>query len=139
MSDSFHKLCLVCNGPDIHTMPGYEHHGLSKCSSCGFIFMKKIPTSAELAEYYSIYAYENEKEMSGPTRLSLENLLDFFEKYRLNNRILDVGCGEGWILELALKRGWQAYGTEFSPRAIEIFEKKKSKRNCIEVSASLTF
>jgi 2-polyprenyl-3-methyl-5-hydroxy-6-metoxy-1,4-benzoquinol methylase len=91
------------------------------------VFMKKIPTSAELENYYSVYAYENEKEMPEPTRLSLESLLDSFEKYRVNNRILDVGCGEGWILELALKRGWEAYGTEFSSRAIEICERKGIK------------
>lgn len=127
MSESFHKLCLVCNGTKIHGLRGYERHELLKCKDCGFIFMKKIPTNMELENYYSVYAYENENEMPGPTRLSLENLLDSFEKYRSNNRILDVGCGEGWILELAIKRGWRAYGTEFSSRAIEICEKKGIK------------
>ncbi|HET6767043.1 MAG TPA: class I SAM-dependent methyltransferase [Chitinophagaceae bacterium] len=127
MPESFHTLCLVCNGANIQTLNGYERHGLVKCGNCGFVFMKKIPTSTELENYYSVYAYENEKEIPGPTRLSLENLLDSFEKYRQNNRILDVGCGEGWILELAMKRGWETYGTEFSSRAIEICEKKGIK------------
>jgi 2-polyprenyl-3-methyl-5-hydroxy-6-metoxy-1,4-benzoquinol methylase len=53
--------------------------------------------------------------------------LDKFEKYRKNNRILDVGCGEGWILESAKARGWQVYGTEFSSKAIDICQKKGIK------------
>lgn len=127
MPESFHKLCLVCNGDNIHVLHGYERHDLVKCADCGFVFMKKIPTNQELEDYYSVYAYETEKEIPEPTRISLESLLDSFEKYRQNNRILDVGCGEGWILELAMKKGWQAYGTEFSSKAIEICEKKGIK------------
>jgi 2-polyprenyl-3-methyl-5-hydroxy-6-metoxy-1,4-benzoquinol methylase len=127
MSESFHKSCLICSGTNIHDLRGYERHDLAKCSDCGFVFMRKIPTSNELENYYSVYAYETEKEIPEPTRVSLEKLLDFFEKYRQTNRILDVGCGEGWILELAMKRGWHAYGTEFSSKAIEICEKKGIK------------
>ena len=79
MPDLFHKFCLVCNGTDVHSFPGYESHDLLKCSDCGFVFMRKIPTNVELENYYSVYAYENEKEMPYPTRLSLENLLRSFE------------------------------------------------------------
>ena len=127
MPESFHKSCLVCNGSKIHPLRGYEIHDLSKCSDCGFVFMRKIPTSAELESYYSVYAYENEKEMSEPTRVSLESLVKGFDLYRQNNRILDVGCGEGWILEVAKKNGWDVYGTEYSARAIEICEAKGIK------------
>ena len=127
MPDSFHKLCLICNGSNINTLSGYERHDLLKCENCGFVFMRKIPTGTELENYYSIYAYEKEKKIPEPTRLSFENLLDSFEKYRQNNRILDVGCGEGWILELAMNRGWETYGTEFSSKAIEICENKGIK------------
>ena len=127
MSELFHKVCLVCNGPNIHSLRGYESHDLLKCSDCGFIFMRKIPTNAELESYYSVYAYENEKEMSEPTRVSLESLVKGSDLYRQNNRILDVGCGEGWILEVAKKNGWDVYGTEYSARAIEICEAKGIK------------
>ena len=127
MPDSFHKFCLVCNGPKIHPLRGYESHDLSECSNCGFIFMRKIPTGAELESYYSVYAYESEKEMPEPTRISLEKLVKGFNSYRQNNRILDVGCGDGWILDIAKKDGWDAYGTEYSARAIEICEAKGIK------------
>jgi 2-polyprenyl-3-methyl-5-hydroxy-6-metoxy-1,4-benzoquinol methylase len=89
--------------------------------------MRKIPTSSELENYYSIYAYESEKEIPEATRISIEYHLDKFEKYRKNNKMLDVGCGEGWILESAKARGWEVYGTEFSSNAIEICRKKGIK------------
>ncbi|MGL4596665.1 MAG: class I SAM-dependent methyltransferase, partial [Bacteroidia bacterium] len=40
--------------------------------------------------------------------------------YRKNNRILDVGCGRGWFLIEAKKRGWEVYGTEYSKKAIDL-------------------
>ncbi len=51
-------------------------------------------------------------------------LLDTFEKYRLTNNILDVGCGDGHFLEVAKQRGWNIYGTEFTDKAIELCLKK---------------
>ena len=124
MPAAFHKLCLICNGADIHSLRGYEPHDLVRCRDCGFVFMKQIPTLNELESHYATCAYEKEKGMPEVTRLSYEKLFDTLDKYRQNNRILDVGCGEEWILEVAMKRGWQAYGTEFSSRAVEICRKK---------------
>ena len=127
MEKTFHNSCLVCQGSDIKSIPGYERHDLSQCKTCGFVFMRKIPTQSELKEYYSTYAYETERKMPEATKISIENLLNKFEKYRKNNSMLDVGCGEGWILEMAKTRGWQVYGTEFSPKAIDICSKKGIK------------
>lgn len=127
MPELFHKECLICKSSVIHSMQRYKRHDLVKCSTCGFVFMRKIPTIEELENYYLVFDYEMEREIPEPTRLSLENRLDSFERYRKNNRMLDVGCGEGWLLELAMKRGWQVCGTEFSPRAIEICKKRGIK------------
>lgn len=127
MEKPFHNSCLVCQGTAVQSLRGYERHDLLKCSTCGFVFMRRIPSTDELENYYSIYAYESEKEIPEPTRISIEYHLDKFEKYRKNNRMLDVGCGEGWILESAKARGWDVYGTEFSSNAIEICRKKGIK------------
>jgi 2-polyprenyl-3-methyl-5-hydroxy-6-metoxy-1,4-benzoquinol methylase len=49
------------------------------------------------------------------------------EPYRKTNRILDSGCGLGWFLVEAKKRGWEAYGTEFSRAAVSICTEKGIK------------
>ena len=43
--------------------------------------------------------------------------------------MIDVGCGIGYFLEEAKKRGWEVYGTEFTDEAIEICSKKEIKMN----------
>ncbi len=58
--------------------------------------------------------------MSPLTIESYNVLLDEFEKYRKTNKILDVGCGRGFFLTQAKKRGWEVYGTEYSPKAVEL-------------------
>jgi 2-polyprenyl-3-methyl-5-hydroxy-6-metoxy-1,4-benzoquinol methylase len=127
MEASYHKSCFLCGSTKIKTLKGYEEHELAKCSACSFVFMQKIPTDQELINYYSVYAYKDEKAIPEPTRVSIEGLVGRFSPYRKNNRILDVGCGEGWILEIAKENGWEVYGTEYSSRAIEICKAKGIK------------
>jgi 2-polyprenyl-3-methyl-5-hydroxy-6-metoxy-1,4-benzoquinol methylase len=86
--------------------------------------MERIPSEEELNSHYSAYSYNNEISLSQLTIQSYNAILDEFEKYRQNNRILDVGCGRGFFLEEARKRGWEVYGTEYSQRAIELLQSK---------------
>ncbi len=116
-----HENCIVCGSSKIKKYAHYYiEKGLLKCSSCGFVFMEKIPTNEELLKHYEKYAYEGNANCSPITIKSYNNLLDQFEKYRKLNRILDVGCGRGWFLIEAKKRGWEVFGTEFSEAAIDI-------------------
>lgn len=118
-----HTRCLVCGTGNLRPLAGYyERHGLVQCGACQFVFMERIPTKAELDAHYAVYAYGGEAELGAETRASYGKLLDGFEGYRKTNRILDVGCGRGWFLNEAKKRGWEVYGTEFSPTAVALCE-----------------
>lgn len=119
-----HKKCLVCQSYRLKKMPlsYYKLHELVKCKDCGFIFMENIPSTKELNKLYSKYSYSTERAISPITVKSYNLLLDEFEKYRKTNKILDVGCGRGWFLQEAKKRGWEVYGTEYSMKAKEICE-----------------
>ena len=76
----------------------------------------------ELDDFYRAYAYDEEGYLSPLTVKSYQALLDEFEPYRKTNRILDVGCGRGWFLMEAKKRGWEVFGSEYSKRAVELCE-----------------
>lgn len=119
-----HQKCIVCNSEKIEDLKGYEKHQLSKCNDCGFVFMSRIPTEAELQAHYGMYSYGSQQYLSPLTIDVFNTLLDEFEKYRKNNLLLDVGCGQGWFLETAKKRGWIVYGTEFSQEAVRICTEK---------------
>lgn len=116
-----HKICFLCNSENLKQLNGYyEKHSLIKCKNCGFIFMEKIPSPQELEEYYANYSYNTEEIIPPTTIKSYNVLLNEFEKYRQTNKILDVGCGRGWFLLEAKKRGWKVYGSEYSQTAVKL-------------------
>jgi 2-polyprenyl-3-methyl-5-hydroxy-6-metoxy-1,4-benzoquinol methylase len=86
------------------------------------VFAQKIPTAAELEKHYE--GYGRNDYLSPITIKRYEELLDQLEPYRKTNNLIDVGCGIGYFLEVAKRRGWNAYGTEYTDRAVEICESK---------------
>jgi 2-polyprenyl-3-methyl-5-hydroxy-6-metoxy-1,4-benzoquinol methylase len=120
--DKLFRECLLCNNTDIVELLTYEKDYLHKCSSCGFVFAKKIPTQEELvAEYYK---YERGFTLSPITVKRYNETVDDFEIYRKENNVLDVGAGDGHFIEIAKKRGWNAYATEFDDKAVKVIEEK---------------
>jgi len=117
-----HKQCLVCKGTKLKPLVGFEKHHLVKCGSCGFVFCKPIPTKEELDAVYE--GYGRNDYLSDLTIQAYERVLDSFEPYRKTNKLIDVGCGIGYFLEVAKKRGWEVYGTEFTQEAVNICEAK---------------
>jgi 2-polyprenyl-3-methyl-5-hydroxy-6-metoxy-1,4-benzoquinol methylase len=120
-----HTTCILCDSSNLHRLKGYYmQKGLIKCNNCGMVFMERIPSEAELSAHYGVYTYDGVDELSELTRESYRALLDEFEPYRKTNKIIDVGCGRGYFLEEAKKRGWEVYGTEFSQTAVQLLRQK---------------
>lgn len=117
-----HTTCLICNSTLLIDLPDYQKDALSQCSSCKFVFSKWIPTSEELEKHYE--GYGRNDYLSPITIKRYHELLDKMESFRKTNRLLDVGCGIGYFLEVAKERGWEVYGTEFTDRAVEICSQK---------------
>ena len=108
-----HKHCLICGGESLDALSGYEEHHLCQCGSCGFVFSRAIPEKSLLQEFYA-EDYDRTSYLSPITVKRYEDLLDSFEPLRKTNKLLDVGCGYGFFLEIAKKKGWEVYGTELS-------------------------
>jgi 2-polyprenyl-3-methyl-5-hydroxy-6-metoxy-1,4-benzoquinol methylase len=118
----FNTACLLCSSSNLKILNRYKFAHLCKCSSCGFVFAQKIPSVDELEEHYKKYTRND--YLSPITIKRYNEILDSFESYRKTNKIIDVGCGVGYFLEEAKKRGWDVYGTEYTDQAIEICMKK---------------
>jgi 2-polyprenyl-3-methyl-5-hydroxy-6-metoxy-1,4-benzoquinol methylase len=103
--------CLVCGGAPLVPLLGYESAHLVRCPSCNLTFAGRRAADAELAEHYRGYGVRWFD--SDITRQRYNELLDGFEQHRQTNRILDMGCGAGYFVEEAVRRGWDAYGSEF--------------------------
>ncbi len=117
-----HKFCLLCKSEHLYDLPLYEKAFLTKCKKCNFIFSKKSPTENELLTHYNNYGRSD--YLSPITIKRYNELLDNFELYKKTNKILDVGCGIGYFLFEAKKRGWRVYGTEYTDSAVRICKEK---------------
>lgn len=111
-------LCPVCNSSQVSELGGsYAHASLKKCVNCNFVFAGKIPSPELLEQHYSGYPRNN--QFSAITRKRYLELLNELEPYRKTNRIIDIGCGDGYFLQTAKEKGWEVFGTEFTTDAVE--------------------
>jgi 2-polyprenyl-3-methyl-5-hydroxy-6-metoxy-1,4-benzoquinol methylase len=115
--------CVVCDGNRLRPLQRYSRTNLVRCLDCGLTFAGWRPTEQELAHHYK--GYGTAWFDSPVTRRRYEELIDSFEPYRTSNRILDFGCGAGFLLEVAAARGWRCYGVEFGDLALELSRGKR--------------
>lgn len=112
-----HTHCPLCNGADIAVLPKeYAHAYLVQCQNCSLVFGQRIPTAEELTAHYG--TYPRNTSISPLTIKRYEELLEQFEPYRRTGRMLDIGCGDGHFLEVAKRKGWEVYGTEYGEDAV---------------------
>jgi SAM-dependent methyltransferase len=130
--DSGYTNCLICSGTKLVPLPRFTVAHLVRCASCSLVFAGRRPSDRELADHYS--GYGTAWQDSEITRSRYTALLDSFEPYRESNRILDMGCGAGYFLEEAAKRGWEAYGSEFGELPLAL----SRQRGLTVIAAPLT-
>ncbi len=129
-----HSSCLICKSEQLAPLKGYESTFLVKCTVCSFVFSEMIPSEQELMDFYD--GYGRNDYLSPVTIKRYHELLDKFEPYKKTGKILDVGCGIGYFLHEAKKRGWDVFGTEYTDLAIEICASKgiEMKQGKLDVS-----
>jgi len=91
---------------------------LISCGNCGTLYAYY---SAGTREDFNYDAYYHEANLSVPAFITqrLDEIFSEFASFRRTNRLLDIGCGAGSLLQAARRAGWEAEGTEISPPAIE--------------------
>jgi 2-polyprenyl-3-methyl-5-hydroxy-6-metoxy-1,4-benzoquinol methylase len=123
MSKEYFSACPLCNSGDLVAVKEYSMHHLVKCRNCSFVFSRKIPSDAELAYVYNTF-FLIQQSVSPITVKRYHEMLDYFEPYRKTNNIIDVGCGDGYFLDEAKKRGWNVYGTEYMDSKVAFCRQK---------------
>ena len=93
------------------------------CRGCDTVFQHPLPTPEEMVRYADtqyregVYRdYVRAREMKHEHfRARLE---EFGKRFPPPGLLLDLGCSCGYFLDVALERGYDAYGVEFSEEAI---------------------
>jgi len=119
---STHTNCLLCDHSSLKVLRGYEKDHLVRCRKCSFVFSSRIPSAEELVTFYE--GYQRANAISPITIKRYHELLDQFEEFRSTGNIIDIGCGDGYFLEVAKERGWNVFGVEFTDEALEVCSAK---------------
>ena len=96
---------------------------VNRCKSCGFVYLasweQSLAKSQELYDYYGQLSEEDLTRRHSPeNRARQQKLLKALAGYTRGRRLLDVGCGDGQLLQTAKDEGWDAVGIDLSKAAI---------------------
>jgi 2-polyprenyl-3-methyl-5-hydroxy-6-metoxy-1,4-benzoquinol methylase len=107
------------------------------CRSCGLVYLNPRPAAEEFARIYppDYHAFEFSEKQFGfvfkvRRRLEARRLLSWCKNLPENARLIDVGCGDGFHLELLRdfgQKNWTLEGIDADSRAVSVAEKKGLK------------
>ena len=122
-------VCPVSNSTNTKPLCQVGPYKIFRCPDSGTDFVWPMPKQESLTKLYDQAewfngglhgGYSNYDEQTQGSLETLEKLLQRFENNGKGLSILDVGCGYGSHLKIALDFGWQCTGIEPSKHAREI-------------------
>lgn len=123
--ESLDTKCNLCGSGNIKLLHKKDNFNILRCNSCRFIFNDQASSSpveiqdageknlnidkvkATFDKEKELYFERFRKELVGIT------------KYKKSGRILDIGCGPGYFLELARREGWETHGVNTDKNEVE--------------------
>ncbi len=150
--------CSLCSYTGVVTSKyNFNNHNIYECPSCSFLFLYPQPTNADLKNIYNQSYFSNHNFHSGDNNYLfgyVDYLAERFSKqrqfkkiaqnclnYLIHNRIpskdgsyrlLEVGCGPGYFLEVAKQVGFVVKGIDFNSAIFSEYSIDKSL--CIEIN-----
>lgn len=83
--------------------PELMHHALALCQVCSSLFVETLPNSKELIQNYVEASFDSQVE----SEFAAKTYVKYLAKLKIlrGKKVLDIGCGDGSFLELALMSG----------------------------------
>jgi SAM-dependent methyltransferase len=132
--------CPLCDGRELRMRPfRYAFHDRflygTQCARCSLVFIHPQPSRDEIRDLYSEeyfvecsescgahgrHAYMEEAAQSGGGRVRAARRLERLALRHLERRgrLLEIGCGPGFLLDEFRRLGWDVAGLEISPFAV---------------------
>jgi len=124
--------CNICGSAefqeifDIRISPIWIESKLVKCKQCGFFYANPRLEEKREEEHYERDYYENEelaywdKERSG----FFNRASRMIRKLIKVGKLLDIGCGMGYFMDLCRRNSWDVKGIEISDFAVNYAKEK---------------
>lgn len=116
--------CNLCNSTEASLCFSIDKYKIYKCHACSFVFVFPRFSSKKLSDYYKNFKaniFEKSKITYTDSLRTLKKLRKYLGKE--NNRLLDVGCGNGIFARLAVSQGWSVVGVEISKKLARFLSK----------------
>ena len=121
MVTKIHVDCPLCGADDPSQISLNDGYPICRCSRCSMVYVNPQPAQDSIMLSYDrpdILDTGPKAAWTGQSPAGRERLwasrLASVEKVIPTGRLLDVGCGMGDFLRVALASGWNAAGTEVS-------------------------
>lgn len=119
------SLCPACEN---QAAPAFFHAEFEiwRCQTCGSLFVHNLPTAEALSHIYASAEYYD-LPVESLTRVQQENQrrIQLLRRLGAKQRLLDVGCARGALLDTARSAGFTTFGTELSPNNVALCQRKQ--------------
>ena len=116
--------CGYSEPTELFVKDGFPH---GRCGRCDLVYVAPVISEEAIMKFYAEESSWTEVLFSKEQVELDEHIfaygLDLVENLISAGRILDIGCGPGFFLEAARRRGWQVEGMEMNDRCVERLRK----------------
>lgn len=134
MGNVMNFVCNLCNNSDLKPYSnirreyggGTYHLNILKCSNCGFVFIKDIPNVVYDEDYLYRDIVASNLLNADLAKFHAQERIDGIARFvrpASQNSFLDIGIGDGLLLSLAEKAGYQTSGLDVNPAGVELARK----------------
>jgi len=113
------RSCVGCGSRDARELGIKNELAIVSCRQCRTLYTPYSPWYSSEYFYLGYYLKPEEVETPAFVKTRLEEITAEFAPYRQTNRLLDLGCGAGDLLQIARKHGWQGQGLDVSSPAAQ--------------------
>jgi len=129
----FIERCPVCGNENLYDFLNgndyflsHENFTIQQCVSCGFKFTNPYPAKNNIGKYYNSEQYisHNSQKVNITTLayktaryFAIRKKFSIIKRFSKGNRLLDIGCGTGELLNYCFKNGFIVNGIEPNQKA----------------------
>ncbi|HSE32727.1 MAG TPA: class I SAM-dependent methyltransferase [Pyrinomonadaceae bacterium] len=116
-----------CNGGDL-LLHEFERFQIYRCNDCSLVRLDPRLAESHLEELYERDYFSGHHATGYDTyeldqqhhELTAARRLSLIKQYKSHGKLLDIGCGFGYFLNVAAREGFEVYGLDVSTHAVEI-------------------